>query len=66
MREVKLSKLVEENDTIVLSFDDFKRSSNVLLTSVTMENQMLSEIIEVSMFRTDCETFELLWHYLVC
>lgn len=31
-----------------------------------MENQMLSEIIEVSMFRTDCETFELLWHYLVC
>lgn len=60
MREVKLSKLVEENDTIVLSFDDFKRSSNVLLTSVTMENQMLSEIIEVSMFRTDCETFELL------
>lgn len=51
---------------MVLLFDDFKRSSNVLLANVTMENQMLSEIIEVLMFRTDCETFELLWHYLVC
>lgn len=60
MREIKLSKLVKGNDTIVLLFVDFKRSSNVLPTSVTIENQMLSEIIEVLMFRTDCETFELL------